>query len=155
MSGPPPKPVERKRALGNPGKRKLPESAKVLHLAPAVAQAPSDLGTEGKQAWDWITSTAGGWLADSDRPTLRLLAEAYDRRAYMLRVLADEGWSVMTEKGYPYKHPLVSSLADLEKQMTSWLSLLGLTPADRSRLGVAEVKAASTLEKLRAARDKR
>jgi len=30
--------------------------------------------------------------------------------------------------------------------------MLGLTPADRSRLGLAEVKAASTLEKLRQAK---
>lgn len=155
MSGPPPKPLERKRALGNPGKRKLPNRGKVLHLASTSREAPPELGPDGRKAWDWVTSTAGSWLADSDRLTLTLLAEAYDRRAYILRVLADEGWSVITEKGYPYKHPLVPALLDLEKQMTSWLSLLGLTPSDRSRLGVAEVKAASTLEKLRAQAEKR
>jgi hypothetical protein len=46
-------------------------------------------------------------------------------------------------------------LRELEKNITNSLSLLGFTPTDRSRLGVAEVKAKSKLEELRAKRDQR
>jgi len=154
MPGPPPKPAEKKRALGNPGKRALPSAKNLVALPQMQPDVPRHLGPEGAAVWRHVMDKAGKWLAETDAPILLLLAEGYDRRAFMLRVLADEGWSVMTDKGYPYKHPLVSPLADLEKQLSSWLSLLGLTPSDRSRLGLAEVKAASTLEKLQAKRTK-
>jgi len=39
-------------------------------------------------------------------------------------------------------------LRELDRQIVSNLSLLGFTPSDRSRLGVAEVKAKSKLEEL-------
>jgi hypothetical protein len=45
------------------------------------------------------------------------------------------------------------ALRDLDKQVIGSLSLLGFTPTDRSRLGLAEVKAASKLEELRARRN--
>jgi hypothetical protein len=41
-----------------------------------------------------------------------------------------------------------SALRDLDRAITSSLSLLGFTPSDRSRLGVAEVKKESKLEEL-------
>jgi hypothetical protein len=41
------------------------------------------------------------------------------------------------------------ALRQLEKQIVENLSLLGFTPTDRSRLGIAEVKKLSKLEALR------
>ena len=41
------------------------------------------------------------------------------------------------------------ALRDLDSRIISNLSLLGFTPADRSRLGVAEVKAISKMELLK------
>jgi hypothetical protein len=41
------------------------------------------------------------------------------------------------------------ALRDLDRQLVANLSLLGFTPTDRSRLGVAEVKRQSKLEELR------
>lgn len=154
MPGPPRKPAERKRSIGNPGKRPLPKVATVVSLPQLQPSAPKTLGSDGTEAWLHIMACAGKWLADSDAPLLLMLCESYDRRAFLLRILSDEGWSIVTDKGYPYRHPLVQVLSDLEKQMTSHMSLLGLSPSDRSRLGLAEVKAASTLERLQAKRDK-
>lgn len=48
-----------------------------------------------------------------------------------------------------YRRPETIALDELEKRIAAWLAALGLTPADRSRLGVAEVKARSKLEALR------
>jgi hypothetical protein len=42
------------------------------------------------------------------------------------------------------------ALRDLDRQLVANLSLLGFTPTDRSRLGVAEVKRQSKLEELKA-----
>jgi P27 family predicted phage terminase small subunit len=72
-----------------------------------------------------------------------------DRRDELVARLANDGWVLYTDKGYAYQHPAAGMLATLEDQIRKWLSLLGLTPADRSRLGVAEVKARSKLEEMR------
>jgi hypothetical protein len=42
------------------------------------------------------------------------------------------------------------ALRELDRQIISSLSLLGFTPSDRTKLGVAEVKAASKLDELMA-----
>jgi phage terminase small subunit len=95
---PPRVPTERKRRLGNPGKRALP-SDNVIAIAPARGEV--------------ITSPTSG--------------------EELVRALMDSAAS----------------------RLTGWLSLLGLTPSDRSRLGVAEVKAKSRLEALRERRESR
>jgi hypothetical protein len=45
-------------------------------------------------------------------------------------------------------------LRELNKEISDWLSVLGFDPSARARLGLAEVKAMSKLEDLRARRDK-
>ena len=70
----------------------------------------------------------------------------------MVEKLQNTDFVLLTDKGYAYANPLVGMVSTIETEMTKLLSLIGLTPADRSRLGLAEVKAASTLEKLRQAK---
>jgi hypothetical protein len=50
---------------------------------------------------------------------------------------------------------LFKQLNDLERLITSNLGLLGFTPSDRTRLGLAEVKAKSKLEELMARKEQR
>jgi P27 family predicted phage terminase small subunit len=110
---------------------------------------PDSLKETGRAFWLKSVEVAGGWLSGSDAELLRLLAEALDRREQIIEVLDRDGWTVTTDKGYPYKHPLAGLLVDLEKQIGQWLAQLGMNPTDRSRLGVAEVKPKGTLELLR------
>lgn len=149
MPGPPPKPAERKRKLGNPGQKKLVAPAHVIALPQMDVTKPDSLGVVGSKFWDDVVSVCSGWLAPSDYQLVRLCAEAMDRRAFFLRVLSEEGWSVVTDKGYPYKHPLVGQLSELETQIGKWLAALGMTPVDRTKLGVAEVQRVSKLDELR------
>lgn len=152
MSGPPPKPTERKRRAGNPGKQKLPDRRSVVAIAPlnsTVATPPEHLGPAGVKVWEIVTGFATSWLAPTDEPLVLKVCEAEDRRADLIARLQADGPVLYTDKGYVYAHPCVGMLSTLEAQMTKWYSLLGITPADRSRLGVAEVKAQSTLERLR------
>jgi phage terminase small subunit len=46
-------------------------------------------------------------------------------------------------------------LSTIEKEIASMAASLGLTPADRTRLGVAEVKAQNAFEQMLASRAKR
>lgn len=150
--GPPPKPTELKRRLGNPGKRPLP--APIVALAPIVA-APLTLAPESGDALidRLLDGPASAWIGEPDRLVLlSLVHDAWDRRAALAADIAAHGRTYRSESrvsGVQYHdRPEVRQLEHLEKQLTTWLSLLGLSPADRSRLGVAEVRARSKLEEL-------
>lgn len=144
---------ESKRLLGNPGKRSIPSPLRVVPRAEVTTDAPHSLLDDGAQEWRHVLAHCE-WIAPSDLRNLRLYCEAIDRRNHLLAELASQGWVLYTDKGYAYQNPAAGALATTEAQITKWLSLLGLTPSDRTRLGVAEVKAQSTLDKIRAGRAK-
>lgn len=148
MPGPPPKPNEIKRKTGNPGKRKLPKASNVIALPPVAAQAPEHLGTHGALLWSAMRERAS-WLAETDRPTLLLLCEKWDRRADLQARLATSDPVLYTDKGYAYANPIVGMLSTIETEIARLLGVLGFTPADRTRMGLAEVKAQSKLAELR------
>lgn len=142
-----PTPIEKKRALGNPGKRALPALSATHAVAP-LSEPPASLGESGRDAWHQIHHSAP-WLGESDRALLVALCEKIDRRDDMVAQLANGDYVLYTDKGYAYANPLVGMISTIETEVVKMLSLLGMTPADRTRLGLAEVKAQSTLEKLR------
>lgn len=137
-TGRPPKPTEQKRKTGNPGKRALPGTTQ-LAAVPAIVVEPVDLPPA--TTLDAIFDAGRAWLASSDITAMALLRESLEERA-VLRDLVMQTQSTDARK----------ALRDLDKQIIGQLSLLGFDPAARSRLGLAEVKAQSTLEKLRQAR---
>ncbi|MEY9873629.1 P27 family predicted phage terminase small subunit [Streptacidiphilus sp. MAP12-33] len=143
--GRPPKPSEQKRRLGNPGKRALPALASVAPLSAAVEPAPDHLEPDGRELWDRV-SRGAVWLAPSDLFALTLLCELADRRARYAALLSEQGPTLTNPSGRVVANPLVAMMSAAERQMVELASLLGLTPADRSRLGVAEVRAGNALE---------
>lgn len=154
VAGRPPVPNERKRKLGNPGQRPLPDVADVGDVAPVENRAPLHLKAEGRKLWERVT-TGAHWLADSDAPTLTLLCEKYDRRAQFVSDLAKSEPVLFTDKGYAYPNPLVGMLSTIETEIARLFSALGLTPTDRTRMGVAEVKARNAFEEMLARRQNR
>jgi P27 family predicted phage terminase small subunit len=147
------KPVEQRIREGNPGKRKLPTALTVVPpAAPANREPPPGLGAAGLVTWNMAIDKAGRWIADSDLATLRHLCMAEDRYAGLLAELAENGYVLYTDKGYAYQNPAVGALATKEDQIRKWLSLLGLTPADRVHLGVQVVSGQSKLEEMMARR---
>lgn len=139
--GRPPKPVEQKRALGNPGKRALPDQ-NAVQLIPRVDSTPEPrrpLLKYGRELWDEIWSNGVNWIsASSDIELLLMTCEMVDER-WNLRV------KVMQD-GEPRDR---RALRALDTQILNALSMLGFTPADRTRLGVAEVVAKSRVEELK------
>lgn len=147
-----PVPIERKRARGNPGKRALPDKAETVEIEPLDPNVPATLGTAGADIWNKMQASAH-WLGESDRPAMMLLADKFDRRADLLERMKSEPLVITPDNGSrPATNPIVYMIDQVEKDIVSLLSLLGMTPTDRSRLGLAEVKKQSTLEKLRAQR---
>ena len=136
----PSKPAERKRKTGNPGKRALPAIASVIALpmAPEPPIPPRPLGQEGLKLWNRIWDSGRTWISPtSDIELVTLLCESMDERTQLrLTVLRGSDWRDRV------------ALRSLESQLVSMLSALGLNPTDRSRLGVAEVKARGKLEEL-------
>jgi hypothetical protein len=142
----PPKPVELKRKLGNPGKGPLPTNS--LELAPIheIPEPSRQLFEAGREMWNRIWSMGQIWLSpQTDIELLLMTCELIDERVR----LRTEVWNG-TGDWHDRK-----ALRDLEKNIVNNLSLLGFTPADRSRMGVAEVKARSKIEELKAKREQR
>lgn len=146
QSGRPPKPTEQKRRLGNPGRRQLPDTAPV---APMETRTPSGLGPAGEALWEAVTAAAAPWLAPTDNFVLLLLCELYDRRA-LFQAALDEHGPLITRPadGHIVANPAAQLLIQTEKQISELASKLGFTPADRTRIGLGEVKAKNAFEEM-------
>jgi hypothetical protein len=135
----PPKPIEQKRLLGNPGKRAMPDDEGTIALFSGRREPLFPLGEAGQKLWDSVFNDGELWISPrTDAAWLQVVCELLDRR----EVLKQE-W--MAD---PADRKLNMSLLETEKLLQTGLGLLGFTPTDRSRLGVAEVKAKSKLEEL-------
>lgn len=135
-TGRPPKPAEQKRRTGNPGKRKLPDLAAVVSLpASERPDPPRPLATAGSALWERAWSHGKAWMAETDVELLLLTCEQLDeRQALRLTVLREGDWRER------------AALRALDKAVQGGLSMLGFTPTDRARMGVAEVTARSKLD---------
>lgn len=154
VMGRPPKPVELKRLLGNPGSRPLPEPVLLLPSSVEVPAAPRSLKKAGKERWERLWSVGRAWLSPTtDLDIMVRLCEAHDERALLQREVRKHGRYAKGSQGQTVTHPAVDQLRTIEGLITRWESLCGFTPSDRSRLGLAEVTKMSKLEELRAKRD--
>lgn len=140
-AGRPTKPVEVKRKLGNPGRRPLPDSEMVQYLEPisSIPEPARPLLKYGREFWDKVWASGLSWISpNTDSELLLMTCELVDER-WNLRV------KVMQNNDWRERR----ALREIDSRIISNLSLLGFTPADRSRLGVAEVKAISKMEALK------
>ena len=145
--GRPPKPIEQKRALGNLGRRPLPTEGSLVLLPSMyeVPEPPRPIVTEAAKAlWNRTWTMGQTWL--SPQTDIELLL--------MTCEMVDERWNLRIKVLQDNRPEERKGLRDLERQLIANLSLLGFTPTDRSRLGVAEVKKISKLEALREQQNK-
>lgn len=142
--GRPPKPTEQKRRLGNPGKRALP--APLVVLAPAAVPPPGRQSPESAEFFNaLVDSGAAVWIGQTD-----VLALEVARQMWVDREAARRRWESL-----PGDKDLFDIYNELTKRLIGCLSQLGLDPVARARLGVAEVKRQTTLDRLEAKRDRR
>jgi phage terminase small subunit len=138
--GRPPVPVEQKRLLGNPGKRPLPDKKSLQQLEPItkIPNPPRQLFEAGQELWDRVWENGLTWISPhSDIELLIMTCEQIDERIKLRTSVWNNNRSDERK-----------ALRALDKEIVSNLSLLGFTPTDRTRLGVAEVKKMSRLEEI-------
>lgn len=127
-------------------------------------EPPQDLKDDGRALWTEVIAHAR-WLGRTDLFSLLTLCRLEDQKAAMTAVVVRDGYTLKEPLFTPkadvmgdrvVAHPLLKEIRGIQKQQDVIAAALGLSPTARSRLGVAEVKAASKLEELQAKqRDRR
>lgn len=159
-SGRPAKPTEVKRALGNPGHRPLPDAIMPSADATPSSEIPTPpvLGIDGQKLWNQIWTAGKQWLnREADYHVVALLCQAHDEAEEIRRaiVIGEVPRFYKLPNGSFVTHPLVTQLQQIRTQSTAWLAAIGFSPADRSRLGLAEVKQSDALTELERRRSER
>jgi hypothetical protein len=139
----PGKPAELKRKLGS--KTYSPPKTDIQLVQPDEMPEPiRQLGHSGLSLWNRVWGQGKIWLSHrTDVELVQMVCEQLDERDE-LRMFVMGNIEAWHER---------AGLRSLEKEIASNLSSLGFTPADRTKLGLAEVKAQSKLEQLIAKRD--
>jgi len=143
-AGMPPKPVELKKKQGTYRKDR-DKSLGTNNLIPFnpiadVPPAPADLQTEGLRVWNTVWTAGATWI----NPASDSLLVEQAARMKDLFLIAQSRAMVTTDPGD------VRAALQANNEYNRMLSQLGFTPADRTKMGVQQVQAVSTLEKLRA-----
>ena len=142
----PPKPVELKIIQGNPGKRPLPLNDALAPLDYGYREPLRELGVVGKQFWDSIFDAGEIWISiRTDTELVQMVCEQLDRRELIKQQIESD----------PTDPTWYRQANEIEKQIIHSLSLLGFSPADRTRLGLVSAKTKSKLEELLAKKAKR
>ena len=110
---------------------------------------PAGLGPSASESWRRIVGHAGSWIASSDREALEMLCKAIEFHADLSARINADGPVLFTDKGYAYPHPAVGMRSTAEDSIRKWMNHLGLTPADRAKLGIAMVESQSKLDAFR------
>lgn len=145
--GRPPMPNEEHRRRGNPSRKSLPAPATVTTLGKAPESPPDGLGDAGVALWSWVV-VHSPWVAASDVPTLWETCRLLDIRERIESGFAFDGDTVDGASGSLKPHPMWPTWVAVTKQIGVGLATLGLNPADRSRLGLGEIRAKTKLQEL-------
>ena len=137
----PAKPAELKILQGNPGKRAIPGNDAIAPLQYGYVEPLRPLGVVGKQFWDSIFGAGELWISiKTDTQLVQLICEQLDRREFLRNYVTE----------HPHEWHMFKQLNDIEVQVVKGFSLLGFSPADRTRLGLVSAKTKSRLEELMA-----
>jgi len=142
----PAKPLELKRALGNPGKRALPNSQDTVSLTAGKVDPHQPLDWAGMLLWNRVFGVGQTWISpQTDVELLLMTCKQLDRQIVLERMFVEK----------PEDFHVHRQLLELENTIVSNLGKLGLTVDARSKLGLAEIKAESKMEQLRKRQDQR
>ena len=136
------KPVEAKARLGQVSVTELAVVKATVDAQKAGAPEPLRpliKGGDGERLWDSLWSSSAVWLRpDTDVELVQMLCELTEEYVALRQ-------QVIVDGDYHDR----AALRQLEKQRFSLICALGLTPVDRSRLGLQAVKVESQMESFR------
>ena len=142
----PAKPLEVKRALGNPGRRPLPDVQATVSLPAGRVEPHQPLDWAGMLLWNRVFNAGQTWISpQTDVELLLLTCKQLDRQVLIERQFAEK----------PEDFHIHRQLLDLESAIVTNLGKLGLTVDARSKLGLAEIKAETKMEQLRKRKEER
>ena len=140
------KPVELKILQGNPGKRALPLNDAIAPMDYGYREPLRELGEVGRQFWDNIFGAGELWISiRTDTELVQLVCEQLDRRELIKQQIQAD----------PTDPTWYRQANEVEKAIVTGLSLLGFSPADRTRLGLVSAKTKTKLEEIIAKRESR
>ena len=152
--GPAPKPTALRRLEGNPGKRAL-NTREPQYVAKAPP-CPRHLTTEARREWRRVAREllGQGLLQTVDRAALAAYCQAWARWVEAEQQMAAPGFQMVitTDKGYAHVSPWFQVATQSLKQMKTFLTEFGLTPASRSRIQTPERTEADEFEEFIARR---
>jgi len=97
------------------------------------------LGEHGEKFWNSIFGVGELWISiKTDTQLVQLICEQIDRRETLREYVAAN----------PDQWHMTKQLNDIEVLIVKNLSLLGFTPADRTRLGLISTKTKTKLQEL-------
>lgn len=155
-AGRPRKPIER-RAVTAKGDGVTPGHERIAtgQIVPrprgkVIPPAPPDLGKRGEIEWYRTWEAGIVWLhPNEDYHWIEQIARAYDDIEEFRAEIKATGLIV---KGYTkdmlVANPLIKEVRQLEATIRKCLSMIGFSPTDRARLGIAEVKLQSNIASL-------
>ena len=136
--GRPRKPVEEHKRTGTYNATKHGPRNGLAAVAPIEPVEVVEPDTSVHSVLERVLADGVHWLARTDAPTVALLRDLLIERD----ALRPDALAGNTEAR--------KALREVDKQVITLLAQLGFDPASRARLGLAEVKAQSKLEELRA-----
>lgn len=136
------KPAEVKARLGQASKADLAIVAGTISAKASGVPAPIRpliAGGAGALLWDSLWASSAVWIRpDTDVELVQMLCEITEEYVALRQ-------QVMIDGDYHDR----AALRNLEKQRFSLICALGLTPVDRSRLGLQAVQVESQMEQFR------
>lgn len=112
-------------------------------MAEGTPEPHRPLMTHGRELWDRMWGAGIAWISpDTDAELLLITCE-----------MIDERWNLRIKSMSSDNMAMARRVDNLTRLIVGNLSLLGFSPSDRARLGVAEVKRISKIEELRRRRD--
>jgi len=135
----PGKPAEEKRRIGSRNYKPADELI-MLEKVSAMPVPLRRLGDSGLSLWNRTWQMGQVWLsANTDIELLQMTCEQLDERDLLLEYVFENTDNCRFER---------SALRELDKSIRTNLSLMGFTPTDRMKLGVAEVKRINAVEEM-------
>jgi hypothetical protein len=105
-----------------------------------------ELGEVGKRFWDSIFGAGELWISiKTDTQLVQLVCEQLDRRELIKQQIQAD----------PTDPTWYRQANEVEKAIVTGLSLLGFSPADRTRLGLVSARTKTKLEEIIAKRQSR
>lgn len=134
MKGRKPVPTTLRILRGNPRQHKINRREP---RAKPVKSAPAWLNPSAKREWRRIAKEAPrGLITQIDRQILAQYCQNVARIAELERIVTEEGYTFLSEKGYVCQRPEMGILKGLQTLQIRICEQLGFTPSGRSRVTI-------------------